>query len=84
MRAFIHLNAFILSCTLFSCLARALPLSDEISSPPSRFVKLNLKRETVSADIPIDYSPNQGRWFANVTVGGQDLELLVDTGSGDL
>lgn len=55
-----------------------------IPSQPSKSIKLNLKRETVSADIPIDYSLTQGRWFANVTIGGQDLELLVDTGSGRL
>ncbi|KAL8645350.1 MAG: hypothetical protein Q9210_006752 [Variospora velana] len=62
--------------------ALALPASD---SDAPKAVKLSPKRATTASIVDIDYIEHAGgRWFTDVDIGGQELSMMVDTGSGDL
>lgn len=65
----------------------ALPTPNDQLSRASKAVRVSLKRATnakSASNVPVIYDKVTSRWFTDVIIGGQQLTLSVDTGSGDL
>ena len=61
--------------------ALALPARDLLSKPGSKSFKLPLQRRSDGAVVSNNFGPV---WVSPILVGGQELRMLVDTGSADL
>lgn len=67
--------------TLFITAALALPTSEIVSKPKPKSFKLPLVRRIEGTVVSDDQGPI---WVSTISVGGQELRVLIDTGSADL
>ena len=59
----------------------ALPVSEDDALNHPRSLSLKLRSDPASAVAPVNYIAPRGRWSTDFVIGGQDLTLLIDTGS---